>query len=52
MIQPRQRPGFAGEPLGETGVAAHGRRQDFQRDEAVQRRLAGLVNRAHAALCQ
>ena len=50
MIQPGQRARFAIEPLGKTGIAAHRRRQHFQRDETVQRRLPRLVNRPHAAL--
>ena len=49
MIELRERAGFAGEALGEIQVAAGPRRENFQRDEAVQRRLARLVNRAHAA---
>ena len=50
MAELRQRAGFAGEALGKIQVAAGTRRQDFQRDEPVQRRLARLIDRAHAAL--
>ena len=46
----REGAGFAGEAAGEIQVAARPRRENFQRDETVERRLARLVNRAHAAL--
>jgi hypothetical protein len=49
MIQFRERPGFASEALRERGVATRFRGQDFQRDDPIELRLAGLVNDAHAA---
>ena len=49
MTELRERAGFARKPLREIPVVAGTRRENFQRDEAVQRRLARLVNRAHAA---
>ena len=50
MDQPGQRARFAVEPLGKTRAARGLRRQDFQRHQPVQRRLARLIDRAHAAL--
>ena len=50
MIQSRQGPRLALEPFGETGAAGHCGRQYFQRHQAIQRRLARLIDRAHAAL--
>ena len=50
MTELGERAGFAGEPFGEIQVAAGTRREDFQRDETVQRWLARLIDRAHAAL--
>jgi hypothetical protein len=42
--------GFAGEPLGERGIAAPLSRQDFDSYKAVELELAGLVDRAHTPL--
>ena len=42
MVQPRQGAGFAVEAFGKAGAAGGLRRQDLQRDEPVERRLAGL----------
>ena len=50
MAQFGERAGFAAEAAGEIQVAAGARCEDFQGDEAIERRLARLVNRAHAAL--
>ena len=50
MIQFRERAGFAGEATGKIQVAARPRRENLQSDEPVQRRLAGFIDRAHAAL--
>ena len=36
MAQARQRPGFAREALGKTGIACHAGRQDLERDQPVQ----------------
>ena len=52
MVQPGQRTRLAGEPLGECFVLADLGRQDFQRHQAVELLLAGLVDRPHAALAQ
>ncbi len=52
MVQPGQRAGFAFESLGKLRVVLLFRRKDLQRHEPVQARLAGFVNRAHAALAQ
>ena len=49
VAQPRQRLGFAQEALGELRVGALLRREDLQRDEPVQLRLARLIDHAHAA---
>ena len=49
MVQRGQRLGLAGEPLGELRVPHALRREQFQRDEAVQGFLPRLVNHAHAA---
>ena len=49
-FKPGQRAGLAIEPLGKTRPARGLGRQDFQRDQPVQRGLAGLIDRAHAAL--
>jgi hypothetical protein len=49
MIQLGERLGFARETFGECGISANSRRQDFQRDNAIQLLLACFVNRTHAA---
>lgn len=41
---------FAGETFGEGGIAAEFGREDFQGDGAIERRLARLIDEAHAAL--
>ncbi len=45
----RQRPRFAHEAIGEIRVGADFDRQQFDGDLAVQRRLHGEIDRAHAA---
>ena len=52
MAQPGQRPGLAGEPVGKAGIGARLRRQNLQRHQPIQRRLAGFVHRPHAPLAQ
>ena len=42
--------GFAGEPFGKGRVPPDVRRQNFQRDDAVQFFLPGFIDCAHAAL--
>ena len=49
MVQPGQGARLALEPLGELGITLLIRRQDLQRDQPVQPRLARLVDCAHAA---
>ena len=49
MVQGRQRLRLAREAFGEFPVAHALRRQEFERDEAVQRPLPRLVNHPHAA---
>ena len=50
MVQAGQGAGFAVEPLGKARVAGRRRRQDLQRHQPVQARLARLIDGAHAAL--
>jgi hypothetical protein len=52
VVEPGQGLGFAGETFGKSRVAAQVWRQDFQGDDPVQLRLAGLVDHAHAAVIQ
>ena len=49
MVEPGQRLGLAREPLGKARVLLLLAGQDLQRHEAVQPRLAGLIDHAHAA---
>ena len=50
VVQPRQHAGLAVESLGEGGVGGQRLRQELERDEAVQLRLARLVHHPHAAV--
>ena len=52
MAQLGQRTGFARETLRKTRVRTSLRGQNFQRHHAVQRRLPGLINRAHASFAE
>src|SRR5262249_30228668 len=52
MIEPGQRPGLARETLGERWVARYLWRQDLDRDQAIELRLPGLVDRPHAPLAE
>ena len=52
MIQPGQRLGFPGKPLGKRRVTANARRQDLQRRYPVQFLLADLIDHSHAAPTQ
>ena len=52
VIQPRQGLGFACEPFDELPVPVLFLGQDFERDNAVQARLPGLVHHAHAAAAE
>lgn len=49
MVQPREHAAFAVEAFGEQGVLREFVGQKLQRDEAVEVRLAGLEDEAHAA---
>ena len=49
MVQPRERAALAIETLGEVRVVRERVRQQLERDEAVEVRLAGLEHEAHAA---
>jgi hypothetical protein len=49
MVQCRERLCLAREAFGKLGIAHALRREEFQRDEAVQSFLPRLVNHAHAA---
>ncbi len=49
MAQPSQSLGFAEKPLGELGVCAPFRRENLERNEAIQFWLARLIDGAHAA---
>ena len=52
MAQPGQRARLAGEPVGKAGIAARLRGQNLERNQAIQRRLAGLIDSPHASLAQ
>ena len=49
MIQRRNRACFAFEPRAQVGIGRQFRRQDLDRDGAIEARIAGLVDLAHAA---
>ncbi len=49
VIERRNRARLALEPLARLGIARHVRRQDLDRDGAIQARVAGFVDLAHAA---
>ena len=49
VIEPGQGARLALEPLGELGITLLFRRQELQRHQPIQPRLARLINRAHAA---
>jgi hypothetical protein len=49
VIEPGQGSRLALESLGELGITLLFRRQDLQRHQPIQPRLARLINRAHAA---
>ncbi len=49
MIELRDGAGFAVEPLAKLRVAGEDVRQDFDRDGAIEARIARLVDFAHAA---
>src|SRR2546425_9124471 len=49
MPQLADRAGFEREPFSEARVACRLRRQHLDRDVAAERRLVGLVDRAHSA---
>src|ERR1035438_5686483 len=50
MVELRECLGFASKTFREGGVAADGGRENFERDEAIQFWLPGLVDGTHAAL--
>ncbi len=50
VVQAGQGAGFAVEPFGKASVARCGRRQNLQRDQPIQGRLARLIDSPHAAL--
>ena len=50
VVQLPEHAGLAGETLGERGIARQLGREDFQRDDAIQRGLARFIDKAHAAL--
>ena len=52
MLQRRQNPGFALKAGQTFRILGQLRRQDFQRHQPIQSRLAGLVHRPHPALAQ
>ena len=49
VIERGDRPRFALEPFAELRIRCERRRQDFDRDDAIQPGVAGLVDLAHAA---
>ena len=52
VVQPRQRLGLAREPLGELRVRSLLRREDLQRHQPVQLRLARLIDHPHPAAAE
>src|ERR1035437_515540 len=50
MVELRERLGFASKTFGKGRVAADAGRENFERDEAIQSWLPGLVDGTHAAL--
>ena len=52
VLEPRGQVCFVPEPLDRDAVTALVMEQDFQRNDAVDRQLAGLVNGPHAALAE
>jgi hypothetical protein len=52
MVQLCEGPGFTVEPLGERRPERALQWEDLQRDEAIERRLARLINGAHAAFAE
>jgi hypothetical protein len=52
MTQGSDRLGFALEPGASVGIASYFRMQNFQRDIAIQPRITGAVDFAHAASAQ
>ena len=52
MVQPGQRPGLAGEPLGERRVLRRVGRDHLERHDPVEVLLPGLIDRAHAAAAE
>ena len=52
MVEPGQGAGFAFEALGKSRVASFFAAEEFSAPRTGQAWLAGLVNRAHAALAQ
>ncbi len=49
MVELRDRAGFAVEPLAELRISGEGFGQDLDGDDAIEARVAGLVDLAHAA---
>ena len=52
MTELGERPRFAQEALGEGRILTSFRRQDLERDDAVQLALTGLVYRPHPSLAE
>jgi len=50
VVEPGQNPGLAVEAFGECGIGGQRLRQELERNQAVEPRLAGLEDDAHAAL--
>ena len=50
MVEAREQLSFAIESFGECGIGGERLRENFQRDEAIQFRLPGFEDEAHAAL--
>ena len=49
VVQARDRPGFAIKPFPALGIIGHTMRQDLDRDDAIQPRVARAIDLAHAA---
>ena len=52
MIELGGRRSFAVEPRDEGGIGGEMRRKQFQRDDTVELRIVGFINRAHAAFAE
>jgi hypothetical protein len=49
MVEPGQGLSFPAEPFGKVRLSLLIRRQNLQRNEPIESRLAGFINNAHAA---